>query len=68
MPACTGVCQQLWTTADDDGSYSIELPDGFYIALCGTDDHRTCTPPGANGPYTIEVPPYDQSIDFLVKG
>lgn len=68
VPGCYG-CQQIWTTTDADGLYSIRLPDGFYIALCGLEDDpgRACSPIGGNGgPYAVEVPPYDQEINFSV--
>jgi hypothetical protein len=68
VPDCAG-CQQIWTTTDADGSYSIRLPNGFYLALCGLDDDpgRACSPVGGNGgPYPVEVPPYDHVINFRV--
>ena len=50
VPGCSG-CQQIWTTTNADGWYSIRLPDGFYLALCGS---RT-TPAG-------HVPPSGETV------
>ena len=66
VPGCPG-CQQPWTTTRADGSYSIRLPDGFYLALCGLNDDpgAACSAVGSNGgPFAVEVPPYDHEVNF----
>jgi hypothetical protein len=66
VPGCPG-CQQIWTSTGADGSYSIRLPDGFYLALCGLldDPGQACSAIGSNGgPYAVEVPPYVHEVNF----
>ena len=65
-PDCPGICQQIFTTTDRAGSYSLNLPDGFYIALCvePADALVNCTADGADGPHLVEVPPRGQTVNF----
>ena len=66
---CLGVCQQLWTPTDSDGSYSMDLPDGLYLALCGSDDDPglNCYADDGSGPFVVEVPPRGQQVDFTLE-
>lgn len=65
VPGCAG-CTPFTTTTNAKGRYSIKLPAGVYIAFCGNrDPMRRCVPPnGGIGPYSVQVPPFDQTISF----
>jgi len=70
LPCAADVCYQPHTTTDSTGTYTINLDDGVYNALCdvsNNNSHDECGPRGGDGgPFPVQVPPSNQNLDFIV--